>query len=143
MAYKIIDKCIGCSVCMKICPANAIVGERSKVHKVIPERCIDCGACGRVCPQEAILDEKGRLTQRMRFRSRWEKPVFDNEKCISCKICIENCPTACLSLWFTRDHENTKGVPILETERDCIACGICVDECPVDAVKLEKPGSVG
>ena len=97
--------------------------------------------CGRVCPQEAVLDEKGRICERMRFRSRWEKPVFDNEKCISCTVCIEACPTACLSLWFTRDHENTRGYPILKKERDCIACGICVSECPVDAVKMVAPSS--
>lgn len=141
MPYRIIDKCIGCSVCKKICPANAIVGKRGKVHEVVPDRCIDCGACGRVCPQEAVLDEKGRMCERMRFRSRWEKPVFDNEKCISCTVCIESCPTACLSLWFTRDHENTRGYPILKKERDCIACGICVSECPVDAVKMVAPSS--
>ncbi len=46
-------KCIGCRMCMKICPVNAHIYENGKVH-IDKEICIGCGECIIVCPQEAI-----------------------------------------------------------------------------------------
>lgn len=48
-----IQKCIGCSHCMRVCSTQAI--RIVDGHALIqPERCIDCGECYRVCPQRAI-----------------------------------------------------------------------------------------
>jgi len=44
------DKCVGCLLCLKSCPANAISGERKKVHVIDQAACIKCGACFDVCP---------------------------------------------------------------------------------------------
>ncbi|RKY89839.1 ferredoxin [candidate division KSB1 bacterium] len=48
------EKCIGCTICMKVCPTQAI-RVKNEVAVTIPERCIDCGECIRVCPQNAII----------------------------------------------------------------------------------------
>jgi len=44
------EKCVGCLLCKKECPVEAISGERKKVHVIDQAACIKCGACYRVCP---------------------------------------------------------------------------------------------
>ena len=58
-------KCIGCLLCKKNCPTNAVSGERKKVHVIDQAACIKCGACFRVCPSKVravskTTGEKGR-----------------------------------------------------------------------------------
>jgi formate hydrogenlyase subunit 6/NADH:ubiquinone oxidoreductase subunit I len=136
MPYAINDKCIGCSVCKKVCPTDAITGTRGKVHKVAADLCIDCGACGLVCPQEAVLDFSGKTCRRVRFKARWEKPVIDREKCVSCLACVEACPMDCLDWTWTPDTVNRRAYPALNPQVTCIACGFCARECPVDAIVM-------
>jgi NADH:ubiquinone oxidoreductase subunit F (NADH-binding)/formate hydrogenlyase subunit 6/NADH:ubiquinone oxidoreductase subunit I len=44
------EKCVGCLLCVKNCPAGAISGEHKKPHAVDQAACIKCGACFNVCP---------------------------------------------------------------------------------------------
>jgi NADH:ubiquinone oxidoreductase subunit F (NADH-binding)/Pyruvate/2-oxoacid:ferredoxin oxidoreductase delta subunit len=48
--------CIGCTLCMKKCPSDAIIGERKQAHYIITDRCIGCGSCKEACPQKAIFE---------------------------------------------------------------------------------------
>jgi F420-non-reducing hydrogenase iron-sulfur subunit len=43
-------KCQACSICLKNCPAEAIVGGKSQIHVVDQEKCIKCGTCFEACP---------------------------------------------------------------------------------------------
>ena len=51
-------KCVGCLLCLKNCPVEAISGERKKVHIIDQDLCIKCGACLEVCPPKVMAVSK-------------------------------------------------------------------------------------
>ena len=48
--YILPDKCEGCGICLRDCPAEAISGGKRMVHIIDQEKCTKCGTCLDVCP---------------------------------------------------------------------------------------------
>ena len=61
-----VDKCVGCTNCIKRCPTEAIRVREGKAI-ITPERCIDCGVCIRVCPHHAKKAKFDHLEMLNRF----------------------------------------------------------------------------
>jgi electron transport complex protein RnfB len=48
------DWCIGCTLCIKACPVDCIVGASKQMHTVIDALCTGCDLCLPVCPVDCI-----------------------------------------------------------------------------------------
>ena len=51
------EKCKGCTMCARKCPASAITGEKKQPHVIDRNKCIGCGSCVATCKFGAISVE--------------------------------------------------------------------------------------
>jgi len=53
--YVVTEECIGCTICARKCPAEAIAFKPYEVHRIDTEKCIKCDICRQACPADAII----------------------------------------------------------------------------------------
>lgn len=53
------DLCTGCQECIKVCPVNAIEGEKNKPQEINIDKCVICGQCVQVCKSYASIIDNG------------------------------------------------------------------------------------
>jgi NADH-quinone oxidoreductase subunit F len=49
------SECTGCGACAKICPTQAIKGEKKQSHLILAEMCSKCGSCKDICQSNAVM----------------------------------------------------------------------------------------
>lgn len=76
-ALAIIDEdwCIGCTLCIKVCPTDAIVGSNKLMHTVIEDYCTGCELCLPVCPVDCIALEN--VSGAATGWAAWSRPQAD------------------------------------------------------------------
>ncbi len=55
--YRVIEDCIGCTICAQHCPVGAIGFKPYERHEINIDMCIRCGSCKNVCPEKAVVVE--------------------------------------------------------------------------------------
>jgi ferredoxin len=58
-------ECIGCGVCVEICPSGAISlkDDKAKIEMAI---CIRCGRCHSACPENAVMHDSKKIPEEVR-----------------------------------------------------------------------------
>jgi len=81
------SKCAGCELCVRECPADAIIMRDGKAE-INMEKCIRCGKCHDVCPQDAVRHDSEKIPSEVNeniaktrdllknFNSKEEKEAF-------------------------------------------------------------------
>ena len=52
------EKCQACMICLRKCPAEAVIGDKKKIHVIDQEKCTKCGTCFEVCPSRFSAVQK-------------------------------------------------------------------------------------
>ena len=104
LQLAVIDEawCIGCTLCIKACPVDCIVGAPKAMHTVIGAQCTGCELCIPACPVDCIAlvnvsgtrtgwaawsaEQAERARERYAFRAvRLEQAARDNDARLAAK----------------------------------------------------------
>ena len=116
--------CVGCGVCVSVCPFEAIEINVLGVAEVIEDKCLGCGRCVRECPRGVIrLHERLNpiLVRCANENTGKEARAMCSVSCIGCGVCERACPSGAI-----RVENNLARLD----DSLCLSCGQCLVKCP-------------
>jgi len=149
------EKCIGCGICMRMCPTRCIdllevddikheegkPPAKVKRPRVNVGRCMMCGYCAEYCPTDAmIVTPEYELASYTR-----EEMIYDPYKLQFAGVpgnevhILEVLPSELKKDVPPRPHVKNVDLPVVE-DKKCIGCSRCAKDCPVEAVKMVEVG---
>lgn len=122
------DHCIGCTLCIKACPFDAIVGASKSLHSVINSYCTGCKLCIDPCPVDCITMQANQSLENITPIAPEDR---ESKACIHCGDCIPVCPS---DLNPESLYENIRNHKFSLAEKNllstCTQCGECNKACP-------------
>lgn len=149
-ALAVIDEpeCIGCFLCVRACPVDAIVGAPQLLHTVIAADCTGCELCVPVCPVDCIsMTDTASVTATpitligMANLTSANSPTDNNRPnkthtptaCISCGNCVPVCPRHLHPEELLRHTRRASFAAAHSLGlSDCVECRLCDNVCPSD-----------
>lgn len=121
--------CVGCGVCVSVCPQEAVSLNAFGVAEVDAARCAGCGRCAEECPRGVLhLHEKG--SPMAVVCSSEDAPKVKRGycavSCIGCGLCARSCPAGAIRV--------AQNLARME-ESLCLSCGVCAVSCPRGAIR--------
>jgi NADH-quinone oxidoreductase subunit I len=148
----VMDRCIGCGICMRICPTRCIelveieVPEKGKVKRpqVNIGRCMMCGYCAEYCPKNAMIVTPDYELAAYSRRDLIYDPIrLQHEVKPGYEVNVfEIKPSELKAGGMAVDVKQVTGYkdyPVVD-EKKCIGCSKCEKVCPADAAHMEQKG---
>ena len=145
------NKCVGCGMCMQVCPREAIEvtitpraeGEEAKRPTVTfsKEKCTYCGICEAVCPFAAVtitidgehvvlVVKNGSFPQLVR-----EITVDENKCCLECTEIEDPCPLDLIEVSVNSNDDKVR----IEVDKECCpCCRVCVTKFPEGTINVKQ-----
>ena len=145
--------CIGCGSCAFVCPTQVIKVQDVEDAKIIypegeddlgPQRMMQnwktelslkiCKGCGNpIAPEKQLTWLQEKMILPTEFfdlcQSCRNYPEIDEEKCLGCGGCRDNCPCGALELKEEKGEVKASCYTV-----KCTGCRICIDICPSEAI---------
>lgn len=121
--------CVGCGICVGVCPFDAIEINGLGVAEVREDRCVACGRCVKECPRELIHIHEAANPIVVKCANRdpgKQARKYCAVSCIGCGICEKACPAGAIAV-----RENLAAID----ESLCLSCGQCAVKCPRGALR--------
>ena len=111
------DICTGCSLCMRVCPTEALRIRDGKA-RLIEDRCVDCGECFRNCPVHAIIIEQDDFSRIFDYKYRVALVPAVLHGQFRHEVSMSEISAVLKSLGFTWVYEVEHGAEILKPAID-------------------------
>ncbi len=109
--------CIGCQMCVKVCPYPGAIAMDGNLPKMDYEKCTSCGICFNKCPTNSFID-----------RAKARPYAIISPKCDGCGECVKVCQFKAI--------EGEPGKRHVVIKDKCVGCGRCFEVCPIKVITM-------
>ena len=109
--------CIGCTMCVKVCPYEDAIAMEGSLPIMDYRKCTSCGICYNKCPTKSFVD-----------RAKARPYATISQQCDGCGECVKVCQFKAI--------EGEPGKKHVVIKDNCVGCGRCFEVCPIKVITM-------